>query len=117
MWTTETENLIDAEAIAAMKDEAYLINIARAEVVNEAAMLAALHSGKLGGAFVDVWANEFEQPPHAELLSAPNLTFMPHTSGRSDVSHAFALDVFCDNLRRFINDEPLENVVDWERGY
>jgi phosphoglycerate dehydrogenase-like enzyme len=117
MWTDETENLIDAEAIAAMKDEAYLINIARAEIVNEAAMLAALHSGKLSGAFVDVWANEFQEPPHAELLSAPNLTFMPHTSGRGDVSHAFALDVFCDNLRRFIDGEPLENVVDWERGY
>lgn len=117
MWTAETQDLIDAEAIAAMKDEAYVINIARAEIVNEAAMIAALHSGKLGGAFVDVWANEFQEPPNPELLSAPNLTFMPHTSGRGDVSHAFALDVFCDNLRRFIDGEPLENVVEWKRGY
>ena len=115
--TSETEGMIGTEAISAMKNDAYLINIARGEIIDENAMIAALHSGKLGGSFVDVWAEEFIKPPNPDLLSAPNLTFMPHTSGRGDANHAFALNLFCSNLQHFINDEPLENIVDWERGY
>ena len=116
MWTDETAGMVSRESIASMKDGAYLLNTARGEIIDEGAMIEALQSGKLGGAYVDVWQNLF-QPASGELLSAPNLLFTPHHSGKTDVGYCYALDLFCDNLDHFLKGEPMENAVDWGRGY
>jgi len=117
MWTDETERMLNADAFAAMKTGAYLMNISRGEIIDNEAMAAALHSGKLAGAYLDVWDDDFAKPPPEVLREAPNIIFTPHVSNRSDVPQMFAVDVFCANLQHLLNGEPLENVVDWERGY
>ena len=117
MWTNETQGLIDSDAIKLMKDGASLINIARGEIVDEASLVEALNSGKLAHAYIDVYKDDFTKPPSKELANAQNIVITPHISGRSDISHAFSVDVFCNNLRRILNQEDMENVVDWERGY
>ena len=117
MWTPETAGLIDAAAFAALKPGAFILNVARGEIIDEPAMLDALASGKLAGAYLDVWQNDFASPPSPELLATPNVVFTPHVSGRADVSHAFGVEVFCRNLAHLLAGEALENIVDWSRGY
>ena len=118
MWTPETTGLLGPAAFEAMKPGAYLINIARGELLDEAALAASLQSGRLAGAFLDVWNDDMlGAQPSETLRSAPNIIYTPHTSGRSDVPQGFSLDLFCDNLGRLLRSEPLINVVDWQRGY
>ena len=117
MWTDETHGMMDAAAFAAMKDGAAFINVARGEIVDEAALANALRSGKLSGAYLDVYVGDFTGPPNPTLASAPNLVITPHTSGSADVNRHGAVDVFCRNLRSLLGGEPLENVIDWRRGY
>jgi phosphoglycerate dehydrogenase-like enzyme len=117
MWTPETEGMVDADAFAAMRNGAYLINIARGEIIDEPAMAGALASGKLSGAYLDVYADEFNVPPPAALTSHPHVVMTPHVSQRADVNHIFGLDNFCSNLERLLKGEEMENVIDWERGY
>ncbi len=117
MWTPETERMLNAEAFAATKPGAFFINIARGELVDELAMVKALESGHLAGAYVDVWWNDTDQPPIPELLSAPNLIMTPHISNGSDGNYRGGIDILCENLDRLLRGEPLVNTVDWERGY
>jgi phosphoglycerate dehydrogenase-like enzyme len=117
MWTEETERMLNREAFAAMKDGAYLMNVARGEIIDNDAMAEALRSGKLAGAYLDVWDDDFRQPPPQVLRDAPNIVFTPHVSNRSDTPQMFAVDVFCKNLERLLRGEALENAVDWQRGY
>jgi phosphoglycerate dehydrogenase-like enzyme len=109
--------LLGAAEIAAMRPGAYLINVARGDLVDEAALIAALQSGHLGGAALDVHLHEFEGPFPPALRALPNVLLTPHTAGQSDVPSRERLDLFCDNLRRYLAGEPLRNVVDWARGY
>jgi phosphoglycerate dehydrogenase-like enzyme len=118
MWTPETERMLDEAAFAALKPGAYLLNIARGEIVDEAAMIAALQDGRLAGAYLDVWNDDLVGlPPSEALKEAPNVLFTPHTSGRSDSAQGFSMDLFCRNLERLLAGQPLENAVDWSRGY
>jgi phosphoglycerate dehydrogenase-like enzyme len=117
MWTPETEGMLDRAAFRAMKPGAYLINVARGELVVEDALIEALESGRLAGAHLDVWHDSFNRPPTDRLLAAPNVIFTPHTSNIADSNQAFSLDLFCDNLARLLKGEPLVNVIDWKRGY
>ena len=117
MLTPETEGLVSRAAFEALKPGAYFINVARGEIVDEDTLADALRTGRLAGAYLDVWRNDFALPPSEALLDAPNLTFTPHVSGRVDQTHAFATELFLENLRRFLDGEALENVIDWERGY
>lgn len=117
-WTPETEKMMAAEQFAAMKPGAYLLNVARGALTDEDDLIEALKSGQLGGAYIDTWWDETERPPRADLIAAPNLVITPHTSGRSDMANSNGgVDLFCDNLRRLLNGEPLENVFDWDKGY
>ena len=116
-WTPETEGLVGREAFAAMRDGAVLVNIARGEIVDEEALVAALAKGKLRGAVLDVYVGEFDRGPDPRLWSDPRVLLTPHISAASDVSSHRGAELFVANLRRFVAGEPLDNVIDWERGY
>ena len=116
-WTPETTRLFDKERFAAMKPGGVFVNVARGEIVDEAALAEALDSGHLRGAALDVYVGEFEHPPPARLWSHPNVLITPHVSGASDDERHRGIDLFCDNLRAYLDGRPLQNVIDWERGY
>jgi phosphoglycerate dehydrogenase-like enzyme len=116
-WTDETTNLLDDAAFAAMPAGAIVVNVARGEIIDEAALGRALQSGKLGGVALDVYVGEFEHPPPAQLWTHPLVLITPHTSGKTDASRRRSTDLFCSNLHRYLAGEPLENAVDWALGY
>ncbi len=116
-WTPETDKLIGEAELRQMKRGAYLINVARGELIDQTALIRALREGWVAGAALDVYEGEFNGPPPAELWELPNVLITPHTSAVTDVQHAKGLEVFCENLRRYLKSEPLLNVIDWKRGY
>lgn len=83
--TADTENLIDARALESMPDGSYLVNVSRGGLVDEAALLEALDSGKLAGAMMDVLATE-PAPADHPLVTHPSVIVTPHTAYRSDAS-------------------------------
>ena len=114
--TPDTEQLIDGAALAAMRPGAFFINIARGMVVDEPALIAALQSGHLGGAALDVFAEE-PLPPTSPLWDMPNVLVSPHSASTSDRENERITDLFCANLRRYLDGQPLENVLDTTRLY
>ncbi len=116
-WTPETDKLIGEAELRCMKSSAYLINVARGELIGQEALITALRERRIAGAALDVYAGEFTGPPPEELWQLPNVVITPHTSVGTDVQHARGLELFCENLRRYLKGEPLINVLDWERGY
>lgn len=116
-WTPETEKLIGAAELRQMKPAAYLINVARGDLVDQQALVTALRREQIAGAVLDVYTDEFTGPPPDELWQLPNVVITPHTSVGTDISHARGTELFCDNLRRYLRHEPLLNVIDWDRGY
>jgi phosphoglycerate dehydrogenase-like enzyme len=117
--TPETRGMVDASVLAAMKDGAVLVNIARGEEIDEDALLEAVRSGRLRGALLDVYDGEtLGQPPRPELFSTPGILLTPHISPSGDREMGPRLRAFfADNLRRYLAGEPLLNVVDRDRGY
>jgi phosphoglycerate dehydrogenase-like enzyme len=116
-WTPETTKLIGREAFAAMKQGAILVNIARGEIIDEEALIAALAAGKLRGAALDVYVGEFEHEPDRRLWDDERVLITPHISGGSDMRQHRGIDLFCDNLRAYLGGRPLTNVLDWADGY
>jgi phosphoglycerate dehydrogenase-like enzyme len=116
-WTADTTNLINAARLAAMQPGGVLVNVARGEIVDEAALAAALARGHLRGVVLDVYNGEFEHPPPERLWRDPRVLITPHVSGQSDQSRHAAVELFCENLRAYLAGEPLRNVIDWQRGY
>jgi glyoxylate/hydroxypyruvate reductase A len=116
-WTPETTRLFDKDRFAAMKPGSVLVNVARGEIVDEEALADALARDHLRGAALDVYVGEFEHPPMARLWSDPRVLITPHISGASDQDRHGAIDLFCENLRAYLNDGSLKNVIDWHRGY
>ncbi len=114
--TPETHRLINAERLRMVKPGALLVNIARGDVVDETALLAALRSGPLGGAALDVTAQE-PLPPESPLWSQPNVIISPHVSGASDRYSERLTDLLLDNIARYRDGRPLRNLVDVARGY
>ena len=105
-----TRGLISREAIAAMKPGAYLVNTARGGVVDEAALIDALRSGHLAGAYLDVFETE-PLPPESPLWAMPNVLITPHASDSIvGWTRRFAA-LFADNLDRWRAGEPLVNRV------
>jgi phosphoglycerate dehydrogenase-like enzyme len=116
--TLETLRLLDAAFFDATKRRPVLANVSRGEVIDEDAMLAALDAGKLRGAVLDVYDGELDgKPPRPELLSHPGIILTPHVSTGGVTNDTAVIDLFCENLRRFIHGEALLNVVDRARGY
>ena len=116
-WTPETDRLFDKDRFAAMKPGSVLVNVARGEIVDEDALADTLERGHLRGAALDVYVGEFEHTPPARLWSDPRVLITPHVSGASDQDRHGAIDLFCDNLRAYLDGRPLRNVIDWKRGY
>ena len=112
--TPETRGIIGADALAAMKSTAWLINIARGAVADEAALMQALEQRRIAGAVLDVFDRE-PLPPSHPLWKMDNVVVTPHISGPST---ADALTpVFNDNLARYLAGRPLRHIVDRGRGY
>lgn len=116
-WTPETDRLFNRDRFAAMKQGGILVNVARGEIVDEDALADALARGHLRGAVLDVYRGEFEHPPDALLWSDPRVLITPHVSAASDEDRHGGIDLFCENLRAWLDGRPMRNVIDWARGY
>lgn len=114
--TADTTNLLNAEMIAAIKKDAYLIVVSRGGIVDEDALVDALESGALAGAGIDVTAEE-PLPKESRLWDAPRLILTPHLAGASAPKERRVVEIFKENLIRFQNGDPLLNVVDKSKGY
>jgi len=114
--TPKTQNLMNAAAFAVMKSSALFVNMGRGTTVDESALIEALKTGKIAGAGLDVTAKE-PLPEDDPLWSAPNIIITPHRSGLTAEHHEIGFEVLCQNIERFLNDQPLLYVVDLERGY
>lgn len=114
--TTETRNLIGPQELAAFKPEAYLVDVSRGGIVDHTALLAALKEHRLAGAALDVFPEE-PLPEDSPLWKAANLILTPHISGISSQFDERVLQLFIENLRRYIAGQDLLNIFDPERGY
>ena len=114
--TAETQEMIDEAALAQVKPGAWLINVARGRLVDERALLRALHDGPLGGAVLDTFRDE-PLPARSPFYDEPNVIVTPHTAWSSGRVLDRSVELFCDNLRRYAAGEPLLNVVDPDAGY
>ncbi len=108
--TTKTRQLVNASALALLPEGAHLINVARGEVVDEPALVAALQSGRLGGAFLDVFAHE-PLPQDSPLWAMPQVMVTPHAAGHSDGNEARVAQMFLDNLSRWVEGFPVRKSV------
>ncbi len=115
-YTTETHHLFDAALLAQMKPTAYLYNIGRGRIVDENALIDALRKGRIAGAGLDVFETE-PLPADSPLWKMENVILTPHTSGGTPYYFPRFAALFTDNLRRYLNGEPLRNLYDPERGY
>jgi len=114
--TPATERMLDASAFAAMRNGAFFINIGRGATVDEPALIAALRSGKLSGAALDVFDQE-PLPAESPLWDMPNVLVCPHSASTTDGENQRITDLFCDNLRRYLDGRPLRNVLNTQRFY
>jgi D-3-phosphoglycerate dehydrogenase len=111
-----TRGMIDAAALAQLKPGALLVNVARGPLVVEKDLVAALESGHLCGAVMDVTEKE-PLPRDSPLWDMPNVIITPHVGGQSARRLDNGTDFFCENLRRYLAGEPLNNVVDKHLGF
>lgn len=100
-----------------MKPGTVLVNVARGEIIDEETLLDALGAGKLRGVVLDVYVGEFEHEPDHRLWDDERVIITPHVSSGTENSQHRVVELFCDNLRAYLDGRPLINVVDWERGY
>jgi len=112
-----TRGMIDAAALAKMKPEGLLVNMARGTLVIESDLVAALESGRLAGAALDVTEQE-PLPPGSRLWGLPNVIITPHVAGQSARRIDNMTRIFCENLRRFKAGRPLINyLADKQLGF
>jgi len=114
--TRETQGLVGAEQLALMKPDAILVNIARGGIVDEPALIECLTEGRIAGAGLDVTATE-PLPADSPLWDTPDLVITPHCAGLSRDRVKHLVEFFCENLGRYKAGEPLQNLVDQDKGY
>jgi phosphoglycerate dehydrogenase-like enzyme len=108
--TPETRGLVNAKLLAALPKTACVINVGRGEVVDEPALIAALESGALAGAYLDVFQQE-PLPAQSPLWDLPNVIVTPHNSTAAAGNSQRIYDIFADNLQRWHASKPLRNEV------
>jgi phosphoglycerate dehydrogenase-like enzyme len=114
--TGATTALVGKAQLAALPKGAWVANIARGGLIDEGALVAALKSGHLGGAYIDATDPE-PLPPESELWSLPNVLITPHSSWATTHQMERAAEIFVDNYDRYLQGAPLRNVVDLREGY
>lgn len=114
--TPDTHRLISADILSLCKPSAYIYNVARGRVIDEAALIEALREGRIAGAGLDVFEQE-PLPADSPLWTLPNVLITPHTSGITPHYFRRAAALFAENLRRYLAGERLNNLYDLERGY
>ena len=114
--TPDTHRLLDARRIALLKPTAVVVNVARGDVVDEAALVDALQAGRLRGAALDVFEQE-PLPADSPLWTLPNVLVSPHSASTVAAENERIVELFCDNLRRYLAGAPLLNALDKELLY
>ena len=114
--TAQTRGMIGPDELALLKQDAFFIVISRGGIIDEPTLIRMLEEGKLAGAALDVAATE-PLPADDPLWDAPNLFITPHSSPSSVQTTSNVRRIMSDNLKRYLNDEPLQNTVGIERGY
>ncbi|MDH5505701.1 MAG: D-2-hydroxyacid dehydrogenase [Anaerolineae bacterium] len=114
--TAETLGMIGEDQLAALKPTACIIDVSRGGVIDHQALTQALQEKKLAGAALDVFPEE-PLPADSPLWGMPNVIITPHVAGISAHYNTRAVALFGENLRRYINDQPLLNIIDISRGY
>ena len=112
----ETHGLIGQEELRAMPSHGYLLDISRGRVVDEDALLRALTEGWIAGAGRDVFSQE-PLPQDSPFWDLPNFSLTPHIGGNSVRYDDRVVDVFCQNLNRYLEKKSLLNLVEKKRGY
>ena len=112
--TADTDNLLDAAALAKLPAQAYFINVGRSNVVDDGALIDALRNDRLAGAALDVFDEE-PIPQDSPLWDTPNLSITAHIAA---ISHpSLIVPIFIENYRRYIKEQPLKYVIDFDAGY
>lgn len=114
--TSETRGMLGAQELKLMSTSAYLINIGRGGTVDEEALVRALREGQIAGAGLDVFETE-PLPEESPLWRMENVIITAHYAGSTPHYTERVMEIFLDNLRRYLKDEPMRNVVDKELGY
>lgn len=114
--TAETNGLLDRDALEAMRSTAYLVNVARGEIVDDEALVDALRRGRIAGAALDAFRTE-PLPPESPFWALPNAIVTPHVSGYAPDYFPRFVELWRDNLRRWTQRRPMRNVVDKRLGY
>ena len=115
--TAETDDLIGVDELSKLKRSCVLINVARAKIVQHDALVSCLKQNQIRGAALDVFEQE-PLPSDSVLYTLPNVFLTPHTAGVSTAEHwPRMMELFAENLRRYLAGQPLMNVVDLQSGY
>ena len=114
--TEKTRHLVNTERLARMKPEAYLVNVSRGALIDEAALVDTLRNRRIGGAGLDVFDRE---PLSADspLWDLDNLLITPHTAAQTDKMWERHYELIHENIRRYLGGEPLLGLVDKQAGY
>jgi phosphoglycerate dehydrogenase-like enzyme len=108
--TQDTQGLLDRQAIGQLPPGARIVNVARGEVTVERDLIEALESGRLGGAFLDVFERE-PLDPASPLWALPNVIVSPHSAGHTTGHYAAVGEIFLDNLARWCDGRSLRNTL------
>jgi len=114
--TDETRKMVGEKEFRAMKPSAYFINISRGDIVDEPALVRALDEHWIAGAGLDVFATE-PLPGDSRLWEIPNVILSPHIAGSFEDRTAQAIEVFLENLKRYVDGKKLFNVINKKKGF
>ena len=114
--TPETRNIMGEAELRSMKQNAYIINVGRGDLIDEEVLIRVLDERKIAGAGLDVTAIE-PLPKDSRLWDMDNVILSPHVSGSMENYMEQATGIFCDNIRRYLEGKKLRNIIDRKKGY